>query len=88
MQSAKRAISNLMYGFVYTWTNHTLSCTRAVIRPMQQNSYTFGYMSLVLRKPVVGVSDQIRHKSGCNATQDGLRLEISDLESKGIVLSV
>ena len=33
------------------------------------------------------VSDLVRHKPGCTATEDGLRLEISDLESRGIVLS-
>ena len=33
-------------------------------------------------------SDQVRHKPGCTVTEDGLRLEILDLESKGIVLSV
>ena len=36
-------------------------------------------MSLVLRKPVFGVSDQVPHKSGCTATEDGQRLEISHL---------
>ena len=33
-------------------------------------------------------SDQVRHKPGCTVTQDGQRLEILDLESRGIVLSV
>ena len=28
-------------------------------------------MSLVVRKPVFGVSDQVRHKPGCTATEDG-----------------
>ena len=28
------------------------------------------------------VSDLVRHKPGCTATEDGLRLEISDLESR------
>ena len=37
-------------------------------------------MSRDVRKPVFGVSDQIRHKP---ATEDGLRLEISDMESRG-----
>ena len=45
-------------------------------------------MSLVVRKPVFRVSDQIRHKPGSTATEDGLRLEILDLDSRGIVLSV
>ena len=29
------------------------------------------YMSLVVRKPVFGVSDQVRHKPGCTVTEDG-----------------
>ena len=43
---------------------------------------------LVVRKPVFGVSDQVRHKPGCAVTEDGWRLEISDLGRRGIVLSV
>ena len=39
------------------------------------------YMSRIMRKPVFWVSDQIRHKPGCTATEDGLRFEILDLES-------
>ena len=33
------------------------------------------------------VSDLVRHKPDCTSTEDGQRLEISDLESKGIILS-
>ena len=29
------------------------------------------YMSLVVRKPVFGVSDQVPHKPGCTAREDG-----------------
>ena len=42
-------------------------------------------LSLVVRKPVFGVSNLVRHKPGCAVTEDGLRLEISDLGSRGIV---
>ena len=45
-------------------------------------------MSLVLRKPVFRVSNQVRHKRGSAVTKDGYRLEISDLESRGIVPSM
>ena len=31
----------------------------------------FHHMSLVVRKPVFGISDQVRHKPGCTATDDG-----------------
>ena len=41
-----------------------------------------------MRKPVFGVSDQVLHKPGCAITEYGKRLEISDLESRVIVLSV
>ena len=33
------------------------------------------------------VSDLVPHKPGCTVTEDGQRLEISDLESRGIILS-
>ena len=29
------------------------------------------HMSLVMRKPIFGVSDQVRHKQGRTATEDG-----------------
>ena len=32
-----------------------------------------------MRKPVFVVSDQVQHKPGCSATEDGKRLEISNL---------
>ena len=34
------------------------------------------------------VSELVRHKPCCTATEDGKRLEISDLESRGIVLAM
>ena len=46
------------------------------------------YLSCIARKPVFWVSDQVRLKLCCTATKDGLRLEISDLGSRGIVLSM
>ena len=39
-------------------------------------------LSRVTRKSVFGVSDHIRHKPGCSVTEDGYRLQISDLERK------
>ena len=40
-----------------------------------------------MRKPVFGVSDQVRHKPGYTTTKGSERLEISDLDRRGIVLS-
>ena len=34
------------------------------------------------------VSEMVRHKPGCTATEDGYRLEYLDLETRGIVLSM
>ena len=39
-------------------------------------------------KTNVLVSHLVRHKPGCTALEDGKRLEISDFESRGIVLSM
>ena len=43
-------------------------------------------MSLVPRKPVVDVSDQVRHKLFCAATETSQSLENSDIESRMIIL--
>ena len=40
-----------------------------------------------MRKPFFRVSDQVRHKLGCTATEDNKRLEILDLGKTVIVLS-
>ena len=50
---------------------------------MMVNSFECRY-----EKNNILVSDLVRHKPGCTATEDGKRLEISDLESRGIVLSL
>ena len=39
-------------------------------------------------KTNVLASDLGQHKPGCTGTEDGYKLEISDLESRGIVLSM
>ena len=44
-------------------------------------------VSLVTRKPVFGVCDQVRPKPACAATEARQRLEISDVETTGIGLS-
>ena len=46
------------------------------------------HLSLDVRKPVFGVSNQVRHRPGCAITEYGYGLEILDLRSRGIVLSV
>ena len=46
--------------------------------------YINDYMSHVATKPVFRVSDQVRHKAGCIATEDSQRLKISDLESRDV----
>ena len=45
------------------------------------------YMSLVTRKPIFVVCDQVRHKPACAAKEARLRLVILDIETRGIILS-
>ena len=40
-----------------------------------------------MRKPVFGVSDQVRHKPACAATEASQGLEISDIETRDNILS-
>ena len=44
-------------------------------------------MSLVTRKPVFGVFDQVIHKPACAATETSYSLEMLDMEIRGIILS-
>ena len=46
------------------------------------------HLSLAVRKPVFGVSDNVRHKPGYTTTEDDWRIEISYLVSRGTVISV
>ena len=55
--------------------------------------YVIGSSSISLYEPRsektnILVSDQVPRKPGCAVTEEGYRLEISDLESRGIVVSV
>ena len=57
-------------------------CTKSISNFMSHVHHDSLYMSLVVRKPFFGVSDQVQHKPGCTATEDGLRLEISEFRKK------
>ena len=46
------------------------------------------YMRRITRKSVFVVSDQVRHKQESTSTEDGKKLEMTDLGSRGIVLSM
>ena len=41
-----------------------------------------------MRKPVIGVSDQVRHKQGCTAKEDGQRFGSLSLGSRRILIHV
>ena len=45
-------------------------------------------MSCLMRKSVIEVSNQVQHKPGFSATDNGKRLEILGLGSREIVLFV
>ena len=54
------------------WFSHNEAQSVAVLTANQVASgLTHGQDSLVVRKPVFGVSDQVQHKPGCTATEDG-----------------
>ena len=55
-----------------------------VVRNLKKNlkNSIRAHLSCVMRKTVF----KFQHKWGCTATEDGLRLEISDLGRRGIVL--
>ena len=60
---------------------HALLDTKSVL-------YTTNlHLSLITRKPVFGVFDQVRLKPACAATEASYRLEISDVETRDIILS-
>ena len=44
-------------------------------------------MSLVTKKPVFGVCDQVRLKPACSPTEASYSIEISDIASTGIILN-
>ena len=52
------------------------------------NDHCGDHRSLVARKLVFRVSDQVQHKAGCTTTEDGYRLEILDLGRRGMVRSI
>ena len=52
-----------------------------------QNTYPQFQMSLVTRKPVSGISDQVRLKPACSAKKASYSLEIVHVASIGIILS-
>ena len=49
-------------------------CSKIVYFPLDYKKFQFAilrfHLSLVMRKPVFGVSDQVQHKPGCTATED------------------
>ena len=42
------------------------------------------HLNRIMRKPSYWGKDQIRHKLSCTTTEDGNRLEISNIEDRGI----
>ena len=66
-------------------------CFLAEINIVEETCQTFlrfSKMIHIVRKSVFGVSNQVQHKPGCTATEDGYRLEILDLGGRGMVLSM
>ena len=45
-------------------------------------------LTCIMGKPVFGVSNEVQHKLGYTTTDNGWRLDISDLGRRGMVLSM
>ena len=54
------------------------------VKPLSRNSYQ---MSLVTRKPVFGIFDQVRLKPSCSALEMSESCEIANKETRDIILS-
>ena len=52
---------HLPFSFTYSFNEYILT----------EREYVAICLSCVWRKPVTGVPDQVRHKLGCTATEDG-----------------
>ena len=62
------SVSHLKYSCIVALTEMSVS------HPLAEE------MSRVMRKTVFGVSDQVRHKPDCAATEDGYRLRVQKVE--------
>ena len=69
----------------YTWGIISILNSEKFGHP--KNCCCYPKLSLVMRKAVFGVCDQIRHKPACAATEAKWRLEILDIKTRDIILS-
>ena len=76
-----------LFGFLMTWLIYSLISIYGKVKGLVHLHYDFCKMSRDARKPVFGVSDQVRHKPVCAVSEYGKKLEISDLGRREIVLS-
>ena len=78
LRRTKTAIISWCGSFVSSYT---------LCRPWCLYSFSVWYLSLVTRKPVFGVCDQVKLKPAYSASETRWRLEISDIKTRGIILS-
>ena len=69
-------IASCRFQIVHTFLNNKIRESVKVLQELDDDVMCelvllLENMSLVVRKPVFGVSDQVRHKPGCAATGDG-----------------
>ena len=57
-------------GILHRYKNIRAERWPAFVKSLNLQFYN-PYMSLIVRKPVFGISDLVRHKPGCAATEDG-----------------
>ena len=65
-----------------------LTCVFVFAYAKSRFSHDEAHLCHVTSKPVLRVSNHVRHETGCTATENGQRLGISYIGSRGIVLSM
>ena len=60
-----------MFGDVSDWLSYAGGALIKMADLAGSTEFHQIYMSLVVRKPVFGIFDQVRHKPGCTAIEDG-----------------
>ena len=74
------------------WFSHntarikTNNMQRIILIIQSYSEFIQSYMSRDARKPVFRVSDQVRHKPSCTATEVDEKFEVLDLTRRGIAL--
>ena len=77
----------LKKGFCNIHSAHHLIEVNKYVKYLKNQTRDAGYMGLVATKPVFGVSDKVRFKAACSATETSWKNKISLVASLDMILS-